>query len=96
MCGHPNVALGLDVGGLRVLTITRSLMSVDSISFSWGCAPGHGQSNGGLAECLAEVSCLREVVKKLAANVMWSTGALHLSSNVDLVSQLKLILVACT
>ena len=35
MCGHQNAALGLDVGGLRVLTITRSLMSVDSISFSW-------------------------------------------------------------
>ena len=27
------------------------------------------QSNVGLAECLAEVSCLREVVKKLAASV---------------------------
>ena len=35
MCGHQNVALGLDVGGLNVLTITRSLMIVDSISLSW-------------------------------------------------------------
>ena len=34
MCGHQNVALGLDAGGLRVLTITRSLMSVDSISLN--------------------------------------------------------------
>ena len=55
-------------------------------SFWAGCAPcgGHVQSNGGLAECLVEVSCLREVVKKLAANVMWSNGALHLSSNVGM------------
>ena len=42
------------------------------------------QSNVGLAECLAEVSCLREVVKKLAASIMWSSGALHLSSNVGM------------
>ena len=53
-------------------------------SFWAGCSPGgrHGQSSVGLAECLAEVSCLREGVKKLAASVVWSNGALHLSSNV--------------
>ena len=89
MCGHQNVALGLDVGGLRVLTITRILMSVDSISLSWPVS--------GLVAHLAAVTCsqmlawlsvwqrfrgLREVVKKLAASIMWSNGALHLSSNV--------------
>ena len=40
------------------------------------------QSNDGLAGCLAEVSGLREVVKKLAASIMWSNGALHPSSKV--------------
>ena len=55
-------------------------------SFWAGCAPcgGHVQSNVGLAECLADVSCLREVVKKLAASIKWSSGALHLSSNVGI------------
>ena len=37
-----------------------------------------------MAVCLAEVSGLREVVKKLAASIMWSNGALHLSSNVGM------------
>ena len=37
-----------------------------------------------MAECLAEVSCLREVVMKLAASVMWSNGALQLSSKVEM------------
>ena len=88
MRGHQNVALGLDVGGLRVLTITRSLTSVDSIaqlaSFWAGCTPcgGHVQSNDGVAVCLPEVSGLREVVKKPAASIMWSNGALHSSSKV--------------
>ena len=53
-------------------------------SFWAGCTPcgGHVQSKVGLAECLAEVSCLREVVNKLAASIMWSNGALHSSSKV--------------
>ena len=53
-------------------------------SFWARCAPcgGHVQSNDGMAVCLAEVSCLREVVKKLAASIMWSNGAPHLSSKV--------------
>ena len=42
------------------------------------------QSKVGLAECLAEVSCLREVVNKLAASILWSNEALHLSSNVGM------------
>ena len=51
-----------------------------------GCAPcvGHVQSNDGVAVCLAEVSGLREVVKKLAASIMWSNGAPHLSSKVGM------------
>ena len=53
-------------------------------SYWAGCAPcgGDEQSNDGVAVCLAEVSGLREVVKKLAASIMWSNGALHPSSKV--------------